>query len=234
MKLKLFFFFVAGLVLATVPASGFAYTRYKKCELMWGSADGAPVSVSEILATYSAKTKQAFMSRLPLDSMSLRLGQQRLTRCDDAFDDLEARLSRQYRIYLDAHSGYILLLSSRAEADRIDRFWEWQWQQGLVKSEGDLPMSCFTSGAGVVAGTKTSAGSVLNHPEYLAYIEKKFKRKISLPDALHEPEKIPLTVLMTKSVCKAAVWNGYVLGMNINNLKVISESADAYRVLGGK
>lgn len=227
MYLRIFFIlFILSFLSYSTPVH--AATKYRKCEIAWGSLTGAPETVVDVLKRYAAKTSQAFMSRLPLSSMSLQMGPSRKYRCDDAYDDLEARLSRQLGIYLDAHSGFIILVASRTQADTVDRHWDWQWQQGVIKSESELPMSCFTGGG------MAMKNAVIDHVQYHEIVSKKLKRPVSFPDEAHDLSSVPLTVLMTKSVCKKAVWNGYVLGLNLSGWRVIPEGRDAYRAVRGK
>jgi hypothetical protein len=216
---------VVCLAVAVLPA--LAHARASKCQIEWGDEGGSPQSIVQVLARYGDTTKQSFMSRMDLLSMTLKLGVTGTRRCDDSFDDLEGRLAKQHGIYLDAHSGYILLLGSRAEADRLDERWVTQWSAGVVKSESQLSRSCFTGklslGKGGPAATIPTTLS-----EYLARVEKSLKRRVEFPPSV-DPARLPLNVLLTKGVCKDGLWNGLVLGLNMNGWRVVPQDQNVWR-----
>lgn len=205
------------------------YARASQCHVWWGSLDGQPQSIAQVLARYGDKTKQSFMSRFDLVAKTLKLGVIGERRCDDSFDDLEWRLARQHGIYLDAHSGYILLLASQAEADRLDVRWEAEWSAGVVKSDSRLSRSCFT---GRLSPSKGGPAAIIPKtlPELLARVGKSLKRRIEFPPGV-DPATLSLNVLFTKGVCKDGLWNGLVLGLNMNGWQVVPQDKGVWQAV---
>jgi hypothetical protein len=218
------FFFTVLLLCFNVREAN-AYLRAKPCNIEWGSTSGQPESIATVLKRYGDKTHQSFMSRLDLHAKMLRLGPARTYRCDDAYDDLEARLSRQFGIYLDAHSGFIILFNSLAEANAVDARWVREWELGVVKSESDFSKSCF---GGLIENPKVRPSEAFTLAEYLDRVSKRLHRKILLPDGVI-PESLGFAVLPTKTVCAAGLWNGAVLALNVLGYHVVADDGNVWR-----